>query len=183
MSLYTSIARPPSKRSTGVGQDFPFENPRSIGIFDVRHPQNNRNERNIRIITGWLGRGSNGMLENSLDCLYLQNENDEHRRFAWSCESFIFWDFQRFAMFVLCWKNPPLQPAAAMGFCSSEVHWLEEELRQTRARCRKNRRERPVDQQVSHGNAMNFMNGRIQIQTGDRIRTQFPRHSNHSSRL
>ena len=24
MSLYTSIARPPSKRSTGVGQDFSF---------------------------------------------------------------------------------------------------------------------------------------------------------------
>lgn len=75
-----------------------------------RHPQNNRNERNIRIITGWLGRGSNGMLENSLDCLYLQNENDEHRRFVWSCESFIFWDLLHFACFC-CAERIQLQPS------------------------------------------------------------------------
>lgn len=75
-----------------------------------------------------------------LDCLYLQNENDEHRRFVWSCESFIFFsDFQRFAMFLVVLKESPAAASRCDGFCDSEVHWLEEELRQTRARRRKNR--------------------------------------------
>ena len=41
------------------------------------------------------------------------------------------------AMFLLCRKNPAV--AQLRWFCYSEVHWLEEELRQTRARRRKNR--------------------------------------------
>lgn len=174
MSLYTSIARPPSKRSTGVGQDFSFREPQEHRNFWCQASPKQQKWKKHPNHKLSVGPGFQRYAGKFLDCLYLQNENDEHRRFVWSCESFIFWDFQRsWPIFVVLKESPPAA-FCCDGFCSSEVHWLEEELRQTRARHRNNRWRLGSDGVSTRGSAgvswesqmpWNFMNGRIQIQT------------------
>lgn len=116
MSLYTSIARPPSKRSTGVGQDFPFENPRSLGIFDARHPQNNRNEKKHPNHNRLVGPGFQRYAGKFLDCLYLQNENDEHRRFGLVVRIIHILGFPAFRHVCVVLKESPAAASRCDGF-------------------------------------------------------------------
>lgn len=118
MSLYTSIARPPSKRSTGVGQDFPFENPKAQEHpnFWCQASPKQQKWKKIPNHNRLVGPGFQRYAGKFLDCLYLQNENDEHRRFGLVVRIIHILGFPAFRHVCVVLKESPAAASRCDGF-------------------------------------------------------------------